>query len=402
MSKAWNLVDAASHGSPRRQQIGPLELLVLQGTPFCNLDCSYCYLPDRDDRRKMDLAVAEKAVEWVLEANLVEHEFTVVWHAGEPLVLGVDYYEQAIERIRHLVPAEIEVNHSIQSNGVLINERWCDFFKRRNIRLGLSVDGPAEIHNAFRRTRDGKGTHAKLSQKIELLSEQQVAFHVIAVLTGRSIRDPERMFEYFSGLDIDYLCFNLEEIEAANPESTLLKQDCYRDYVDFLERFFELRQQYRPGLQIREIDGAINSIANWRATAQHESVRPQENTPFKILNVDVEGNFSTFSPELLGDEHPRYGDFRLGNLSSTSLEDCLSDPHYQRIAADIADGVNRCRGECDYFDLCGGGSPSNKLAENGRLDSGETAFCRLQRKACVDAALDILEKNLGICAEGQR
>jgi uncharacterized protein len=348
----------------------------------------------------MDIAVAERAVERVVQAGLVEREFTVVWHAGEPLVLGVDYYDEAIERIRRIVRDDVEVSHSIQSNGVLIDSRWCDFFKRRNIRLGLSIDGPAEIHDVFRRTRNGKGTHARLSRKLELLQSHQVTFHVIAVLTAESIQQPEAMFEYFSGLGIEHLCFNIEEIEGCNLTSKLLEQDRYASYTRFLTRFHELRQQRQPGLRIREIDGAIDAITSWRKQPDAASSRPQENTPFKIVNVDVNGNFCTFSPELLGSRHAEYGEFRLGNLFATSIDECLGDPHYRKIAAAVADGVSRCRAECDYFDLCGGGSPSNKLAENNRLDSSETAFCRLQRKACVDVALNLLEQNLGICAEG--
>jgi len=399
MTRVRNLLNAATPGAPGRGDIGPLELLVLQGTPFCNLDCSYCYLPDRDDQSRMDIAVVERALERVLQAGIVEREFTVVWHAGEPLVLGVDYYERAIERIRGIVPDDVEVSHSIQTNGVLIDSHWCDFFKRHRIRLGLSIDGPAEIHDVFRKTRNGKGTHARLSRKLELLHSYQVPFHVIAVLTAESIRQPEAMFEYFSALGIEQLCFNVEEIEGRNLTSKLLEQDRYASYSRFLTRFHELREQHQAGLRIREIDGAIEAIACWREQQDAAGPRPQENTPFKIVNVDVSGNFCTFSPELLGSRHARYGEFQLGNLFTTSIDECMQHPHYRKIAAAVADGVKKCRSECDYFDLCGGGSPSNKLAENNRLDSSETAFCRLQRKACVDVALNLLEQNLGICAE---
>jgi len=400
MTRVRKLLDAATPAAPGRGDSGPLELLVLQGTPFCNLDCSYCYLPDRDDRSRMDIAVIERALERVLEADLVEHGFTVVWHAGEPLVLGVDFYDQAIDRIQRIAPDHVRISHSIQSNGVLIDAHWCDFFKRRKIRLGLSIDGPAEIHDVFRRTRNGKGTHATLSRKLELLHDHQVPFHVIAVLTAESILHPDRLFEYFSGLGIEQLCFNIEEIEGCNLTSKLLQQDRYASYTRFLTRFHELRQQHQPGLRIREIDGAINAITSWRDQPDAPGLRPQENTPFKIVNVDVRGNFCTFSPELLGSRHAEYGEFQLGNLFSTSIAECMRDPHYRKIAAAVADGVKKCRAECDYFDLCGGGSPSNKLAENNRLDSSETAFCRLQRKACVDTALTLLEQNLGIGAEG--
>ena len=116
----------------------------------------------------------------------------------------------------------------------------------------------------------------------------------------------------------------------------------------------------------------------------------------KILSVDVKGNFSTFSPELLGTVDTQYGSFSFGNLFDTSIAECLQQSHYQSVASAISDGIDACRNECDYFELCGGGSPSNKLAETTRLDSTETAYCRLQKQACLDLALELLENKLGI------
>ena len=375
---------------------GPLELLVLQATPFCNLDCSYCYLPDRDDSRKMDFSVIEMAIERVLEAGLAEGEFTAVWHAGEPLVLGIDYYDEAIERIARLVPPEITVHHSFQTNGVLIDKDWCDFFKRRRIRLGLSIDGPEDIHDRFRKTRNGKGTHRKVTRAVKLLNDAGSHYHVISVLTDDSIQQADRLFHYFNQLGCAYLCLNIEEIEGCNQTSTVLENDRYSKYIEFLTRFQQLRQQHHSSLRIREIDGVITAVMSWQDGTQAEGFRHQENTPFKILNVDVSGNFSTFSPELLGTRDDFYGDMRLGNLFETSIAECQQSPHYQTIAHAVRNGVQLCRQECDYFDLCGGGSPSNKLAENHRFDSTETEFCRLQKKACVDFGLKELEQMLGI------
>ena len=231
------------------EPIGPLELLVLQATPFCNLDCSYCYLPDRDDPSKMDLQVVDKAIERVLEAKLAEGEFTVVWHAGEPLVMGVDYYEQAIERIANMVPAEITVHHSFQTNGVLIDQAWCDFFKRHKIRLGLSIDGPQDIHDRYRKTRNGKGSHHKVTRAVNLLNDTGTSYHVIAVLTDDSIQQADKLFHYFNGLGSAYLCFNIEEIEGCNQSSTVLENDRYSKYIEFLDRFQRLRREHRypPG-----------------------------------------------------------------------------------------------------------------------------------------------------------
>ena len=176
----------------------------------------------------------------------------------------------------------------------------------------------------------------------------------------------------------------------------MLEHDRYSKYIEFLSRFHRLRQENRSTFRVREIDGVMSAVMNWQDDLQDKDIRHQENTPFKILSIDVNGNFATFSPELLGTSSDNYGDMRLGNLFNTSIADCLLSPHYQRIANAVRDGVRLCRSECDYFELCGGGSPSNKLAENQRFDSSETQFCRLQKKACVDFALSELEQMLGI------
>jgi uncharacterized protein len=382
--------------SSEPEPIGPLELLVLQATPFCNLNCSYCYLPNRDDSSKMDLSVIEKAIERVLEAKLAEGEFTAVWHAGEPLVLGVDYYDQAIEHIARIVPPEITVHHSFQTNGILIDGAWCDFFNWRKIRLGLSIDGPEEIHDRYRKTRNGSGTHHRVTRAVNLLNKTNTDYYVISVLTDDSIQQADRLFHYFNELGSGYICFNIEEIEGCNHSSRVLEHDRYSSYMEFLSRFQYLRREHRSTFRVREIDSAMSAVMNLREGHEGKGIRHQENTPFKILNIDVNGNFSTFSPELLGMSSDRYGDMRLGNLFKTSIAECLQSPHYQRIAKAISDGVQLCSYECDYFELCGGGPPSNKLAENQRFDSSETEFCRLQKKACVDFALSELEQMLGI------
>lgn len=398
MKAARTLPTADKHVSHGRNTAGPTELLVLQATPFCNIDCSYCYLTDRDDQSRMALSVIEKAVDQVLRAQLVKDELTVVWHAGEPLVLGVDYYRLAIERIAQLTPPGITIRHSFQTNGLLIDTRWCEVFKRSDVRLGLSIDGPERFHDRFRKSRSGKGTHRKVSRAVELLRENEVPFHVIAVLTETSIQHPDDLFHYFNALGIDYLCFNVEEIEGRNQTSALLRNDHFSNYINFLRRFHELRYRHDSRLKVREIDGAVSSVMQWRRNESGERLRPQESTPFKIVNVDVNGNFCTFSPELLGMKSERHGDLGMGNVFEGEILDCLRDPHFQGIAGAIADGVSACRGECEYFELCGGGSPSNKLSEHGDFACTETEFCRLQKKACIDVALDILEEGLDIVA----
>jgi uncharacterized protein len=114
--------------------------------------------------------------------------------------------------------------------------------------------------------------------------------------------------------------------------------------------------------------------------------------PFSIVSMDWAGNLSTFSPELLGLKHADYGDFVLGNINRDALADLPRRPNFLRMAEDIGAGVALCRDSCEYFSVCGGGEPVNKLAENGSFVSTETTYCRMTRMRATDLVLDALER----------
>ncbi len=120
--------------------------------------------------------------------------------------------------------------------------------------------------------------------------------------------------------------------------------------------------------------------------------RTHEITPLAIISVDCHGRFSSFSPELLGLPSADYGDFVLGRVAEDDFASVLETPKFRAIQADIDAGVERCRQECSYFALCGGGAPVNKYFENGTFVSTETLFCRLNRQALLEVVLDKLEQ----------
>src|SRR5437660_11752330 len=95
---------------------GPLELLVLQPTPFCNINCSYCYLPDRQSTKQMSLATLEQGLQWVFASGLVQQPFTLLWHAGEPLVVPVAFYEEAVRLLQRCNLQGVPVKQSFQTN----------------------------------------------------------------------------------------------------------------------------------------------------------------------------------------------------------------------------------------------------------------------------------------------
>lgn len=381
-------VESPSPASARRaHEPGPLDLLVVQPTPFCNLDCAYCYLPDRANKERISQATLERAFDWVFESGLARGPFTVVWHAGEPMVLPPSFYSAAIDTLERRNTAGVAVAHALQTNATLVDDAWCDFIRERQIRIGVSVDGPAFLHDRTRRTRSGRGTHARVLDGMARLRERGIGFHVISVLTDFALDYPDEIYDFYVEHEIHEVGFNVEEIEGPNDTSTLSGAVSEPRFRRFLSRFFELACRPTYPLRVREFDSMIAALLHGGAA---DPPPAQENHPFAIVSIDHRGNLTTFSPELLGLSAARYGEFALGNVATESLGDVLRSERYRAIAGDVAAGVAHCRASCDYFPYCGGGAPANKVFENGGFDSTETMFCRLTRQAMLDVVLDKL------------
>lgn len=366
----------------------PLRLLIIQGTPLCNIDCSYCYLPDRNNTAKISLATIEKLFENIFSSQIASNGFTTVWHAGEPLVLPIKFYQNVFEIIRNLNAGNFDITHSFQTNGTLINQEWCDFFHdNTNTKVSISLDGPEFLHDKFRVSKNGKGTHKYTMKGIELLHKNNIPFNVIAVITKDTLDHPDEFFHFFERNDVNRLALNYEEIEGINKTSSLEGDEVKSKFIDFMKRIYHLSQT--SSMAIREFRFLENALFKGHDTSKNQLVRP-----FAMLNVDINGNFSTFSPELLTVKDDRYGDFILGNVHDDLIINSLKSPKFIKIQEEIKAGVDICKNNCYYFSLCGGGSPSNKLAENKSFNSGSSLSCELRTKVLADIMLEYFEERV--------
>jgi uncharacterized protein len=285
--------------------------------------------------------------------------------------------------------AGVPVHQSFQTNATLIDEEWCSFIRAHGVRVGVSVDGPAFLHDRCRRTRGGEGTHARVLRGMSLLREHGIPFHVITVLTRPSLDYPDELYELYREQEIDYVGFNVEEVEGPNIHSSLQATDARAELTRFLDRFYDLATSGDWQLRVREFDGALAALA---LADGSEPPASHETRPLAIVSVDCDGNFTTFSPELLGLQSERFRDFALGRLPADSFTSVLDRPKFQAIHAEINAGLRRCRETCGYYPFCGGGAPVNKYFENGSFDSTETLFCRLSKQAVLDVVLAKLER----------
>ena len=370
---------------------GPIGLLVIQSTSLCNLDCSYCYLPDRQKRNIFNLQQQlPLLLERVYESPFWGPHLSILWHAGEPLTLPTAFYDEASVIINRetadLQAQGVVIEQHIQTNATLINDAWCECFQRNNIVVGVSIDGPEEIHNSHRRFRNGQGSHGHTLNGIRTLRRHNIDFHAIAVLTEDALDQPERMYTFFRDEGIHALGFNVEEQEGVHTNSSMQGLAKERRYREFLSRLWALNQQDGFPLRIREFDQVMGMIAGGQRLLQNEM-----NRPYAILSVDAKGNFSTFDPELLSVETERYGLFNLGNIRDLSLLDATEGAPFQRLLQEMQAGTDRCRQTCDYYGFCGGGNGSNKYWEHGSLDAAETCACRFSSQIPVDVVLNKME-----------
>ncbi len=267
---------------------------------------------------------------------------------------------------------------------------------REKILVGVSVDGPATVHDRHRRSSGNGPTHARVMRGLDLLKIHGIPLHAIAVLTPQSLDFADEIFDFFVKAGFETVGFNLEETEGVHASAFgSKKEDAGRfceKYRAFMSRLFDRWYSAKRRPKIREFESmsfAIESFLrnhNFRRTAD-------DLIPFRNIVVTREGEISTFSPELASGTPSDPLRFSIGNVHRvSSFDELLTNKKFQELESEIKDGVARCRSECEYFPVCGGGTASNKFYENGTFNCTETTTCALNRKTLTHVVAEGLRK----------
>lgn len=360
-------------------------LFLLQSSPFCNIECDYCYLPDRRDSMRMSPETVELIARSIFEHEAWWGRYTFLWHLGEPLAVPPEFYRHAFSCIsRYAQGRTDDVVHSFQTNATLLDERWTEFFLEHRPRIGVSLDGPAFLHDARRRTRRGDGTHAAVMQGIRRLQDAGLPFGVICVLTAASLDHADDLFEFFLDAGVRDLAFNIDEREGIYTASSFQGIDLVACYARFLRRFLDRIHEHRGAIVLRELRTALPLLLHGAPPSN------LANQPLRIVSFDCRGNYSTFCPELRGARSDRFADFVMGNIHQEPLSNLQSHPVFRTVATEVDAGLRACEAQCHYWAYCGGGEPSGKFFEHGRFDATETLTCRVHRQATIEAIVEWL------------
>jgi len=207
----------------------------------------------------MSLHTIHSSVRWVFDSGLATCDLTIVWHAGEPLVLSPTWYSEAISVCAEAAPRAALLRHAVQTNATLINDEWCDLFLLHKFSVGVSLDGPPWLHDQYRRDRRGSGTHAAAMRGVETLQRRDVPFHVICVVTNEALQAVDEILDFFTSIGVAEVGFNLDEQEGARHRSSLRGDDLRARFSDFMLR--ALNRAAQPGAPIiRESLSVVSAL----------------------------------------------------------------------------------------------------------------------------------------------
>jgi len=176
----------------------------------CNLACEYCYYADKPTILKhkpgfMSNAVLEAFVSQYIKINTVDF-VQFIWHGGEPLLAGIDFFQRVIALQKKYASGKI-IENVIQTNGTLIDKTWCEFFKSHDFLVGISIDGPQELHDKFRKDHHGNGTYSKVMDAIGLLKQYDVRFNTLTVLNRYNAEKPLEIYRLLRETGSSYMQF---------------------------------------------------------------------------------------------------------------------------------------------------------------------------------------------------
>jgi uncharacterized protein len=346
------------------------QLFVKPAGAFCNLDCQYCYY--RDKRSLYPDTGGFQMQECLLEEYIVQHfeaatgpEIDFSWHGGEPTTLGVDFFRRAVELQRKHKPAGCRVRNGIQTNGVLLDEEWCRFLAAEDFSVGLSLDGPAELHDPYRMTRGGQPTHRQAMRGYDLLCKCDIHPNILCVVHNLNVRSPLTVYRFFREIGCRYLGFlpvverTLETEDGVSPHTPSAEH-----YGSFLCRIFDEWMGRDVGcLTVQAFEEAARP-----ALGLEHSLCVFRETCGQIPVLEHNGDFFPC-------DHYVDREHRLGNIRETPLGELLESREQRTFGETKRDALPRYCRDCEVLAMCHGGCLKYRFIHTPDGEPGLNYLC---------------------------
>lgn len=366
---------ASSSSAPARSG-GRLSLLVKPAGDACNLACSYCFYrgvgPSANEAppRMAEETLAALLVQALRPGGAATVEFA--WQGGEPLLMGAGFFRRVFELQRRLCPRGVTVVNTLQTNGQLLDEELCQLFAAHRCLVGLSIDGPADLHDSFRTSGRGEGSHAAVARAAGLLRRCGVETNALIAVHARNQDHPEAVYRHVvDELGIRHLQILPVARRAGDDDGFAVDPERYGAFLTGVLRLWRARDVGRVFVQPIEAVAALLAGKDGGLCTAARTCG---------LNPVVERNGDVFACDHFVDRP-----HRLGNLLETPLLELVLGARQREFGlAKRTELVETCL-SCSVLELCGGGCPRDRPQHAGKATDGASTLCAGYRRFLAEA-----------------
>ncbi len=306
----------------------------------------------------------EKYVIKHIEAT-TDNLITFSWHGGEPLMAGIDFYRKAVALQQKYRPAGKVINNGMQTNGTLLNDEWCRFFSENRFTIGVSIDGPADLHNKNRITRKGAGTSDEVLKGFRLLKKYGIIPEVLCVVNSLNVKSPLIVYNYLKQLGPEYLAFlPLVEHDKGSPTGASANSVPSMEFGLFLSAVFD--------------EWVEKDIGEIKIQVFEEAVRPafgQDHT-LCIFKKDCGGvPVVEHSGDFYSCDHYVDNDNLVGNITEHSVAELLESERQTQFGRAKSETLPGYCKKCEVLPMCNGECPKNRIIKSPDGESGLNYLC---------------------------
>ncbi|MDH4116113.1 MAG: anaerobic sulfatase maturase [Acidimicrobiia bacterium] len=345
---------------------------------ICNLACSYCFFLDKEelyegDRFRMSDDLAETYIRSLIEAHRTP-QVTVAWQGGEPTLMGLDFYRRVIDLENRYARPGMTFLNTLQTNGTLLTDEWCEFFAERDFLIGISIDGPREIHDAYRVNKRGEGTFDKVMRGLRLLQKHGVEYNVLTTVNRLNGDHPIEVYRFLRDeARTDWMQFIpvVERVDAQGNPADLRGNVASERSVGseqfgrFLTAVFDEWVRHDVGdVFVQTIEAAAR---NWAGMGQSGMCVFNETCGSGLA---LEHNGDLYSCDHFVDP-----EFLVGNIAQTPLRDLVAGRQQHDFGRDKLTSLPRYCLDCDVRFACHGECPKNRFLTTPDGDPGLNYLC---------------------------
>jgi uncharacterized protein len=362
--------------------------------PICNLNCEYCFYLEKqamfktgEKYRMSDKVLSAFITNYITSQATPVVEF--VWQGGEPTLLGIDFFKRVIELQKPFLNRKT-ITNSLQTNGTLLTDEWCQFLKKHSFMVGMSLDGPKEIHDRYRRDRQGNGTFDQVMQGLRLLQKHKVDYNVLSCVARDTAKHPLDVYRFFKDEGVEFIQFtpivermpdtrsNQLGLLLAGP-AALDKEESETDvtswtvvpeeYGDFLITVYEEWVRHDVGKTfVMNFEWALNA---WVGNPSPVCIHAEQCG----RSVVLEHNGDVYACD-----HCVYPEYKLGNISTDNLLQMVGKSIQSGFGATKETALPRWCRECEVLTACRGGCPKHRFARTYDEEPGLHYLCAGYKK----------------------